>query len=295
MKYKYNGQWNDLKIKVADTMPIGTIIPFGSDTIPANWLLCDGRAVSRTTYAELFAAIGTSFGSGDGSTTFNLPNFKGRVPVGKDSTDTDFDTLGETGGSKTVTLTVDEMPAHTHAVMGYPSSGGSAYGLASANGDYNKTVFPTNAILLGRAESAGGGQPHNNLQPYIVVNYIIKAFASVGVVGSIVNTETSSTEATYSCNYVNDKIDELDSKIPTNAILNIASPADNMDEFKSYLTSNAAPVGVFVCYLNFGGSFSTAIVSKTSNLYISFIHFSYGLTAIQYSCFNGVWSSISLG
>ena len=63
-------------------------------------MICDGRAVSRSDYSELFAVIGTTYGSGDGSTTFNLPNLKGRVPVGKDSSQTEFDTIGETGGSK---------------------------------------------------------------------------------------------------------------------------------------------------------------------------------------------------
>lgn len=67
-----------------DTLPIGGMIAFASDTIPNGWLLCDGRAVSRTEYAELFKAIGTKHGSGDGSTTFNLPNPKGRTLVGKD-------------------------------------------------------------------------------------------------------------------------------------------------------------------------------------------------------------------
>ena len=89
-----------------DTLPISSIVAFDSDTIPNGWLLCDGRAVSRTKYAELFKAIGTKHGSGDGSTTFNLPNPKGRTLVGKDSTDTDFDTLGKTGGRKDNNLQV---------------------------------------------------------------------------------------------------------------------------------------------------------------------------------------------
>lgn len=81
---------------------------------PAGYLLCDGSAVSRATYSALFAVIGTTWGVGDGSTTFNLPNFKGRVPMGLDVAQTEFDTLAETGGAKTVTLDVSMMPAHTH-------------------------------------------------------------------------------------------------------------------------------------------------------------------------------------
>lgn len=85
------------------TSPSGSIMAFGSTTPPSGWLLCDGTAVSRTTYAALFAVIGTTYGAGDGSTTFNLPNLKGRAIVGYNSADTDFDTLGETGGAKTST------------------------------------------------------------------------------------------------------------------------------------------------------------------------------------------------
>lgn len=99
-----------------DTLPIGAIMPFGSDTIPDNWLLCDGSAVSRTTYQQLFNTIGTTYGTGDGFTTFNLPNLQGKIPVGKNANDTDFDTLGETGGEKEHTLTIQEMPQHGHSV-----------------------------------------------------------------------------------------------------------------------------------------------------------------------------------
>jgi microcystin-dependent protein len=147
--------------------PAGTITGWGGAAAPPNWLICDGSAVSRATYASLFAAIGISFGPGDGSTTFNLPNLKGRVPVGRDAAQTEFDVLGETGGAKTHTLSIAEMPAHTHttrirtAITWAGLSGGSQiYGLDSAGND------PTS--------STGGGGAHNNLQPYQVVNYIIK-------------------------------------------------------------------------------------------------------------------------
>lgn len=84
-------------------------------TVPSNgWLLCNGSAISRTTYANLFAAIGTSYGAGDGTTTFNLPNLQGKIPVGRDTAQTEFDTVGETGGEKTHILSAAEMPSHTH-------------------------------------------------------------------------------------------------------------------------------------------------------------------------------------
>ena len=94
MKYKYNNEWKDLKIKASDTVAIGTIVPFGGNVAPTNWLICDGSAVSRTTYASLFAVIGTSFGEGDGSTTFNLPDFRDRTPVGVNASGNHFKTIG---------------------------------------------------------------------------------------------------------------------------------------------------------------------------------------------------------
>lgn len=151
---------------IGENSPTGMISLFAGSTAPTGWLICDGTAVSRTTYADLFTAIGTTYGTGDGSTTFNLPNLKGRVPVGLDSTDTSFDALGETGGEKTHTLLEAEMPSHTHKL-----------GIAGTSG--SSTYLITNYTTATRAElgstgSTGGGGAHNNLQPYIVMNYIIK-------------------------------------------------------------------------------------------------------------------------
>lgn len=173
-----------------DTLPVGAIMPYGSDTIPGNWLLCDGSAVSRTTYQVLFNTIGTTYGAGDGFTTFNLPDLRGRVSVGK-SSDTEFDTLGETGGEKTHTLTINEMPSHNHSADGYTGSGQGAYFLATCNG--TGTKYDNTAPI----KNNGGGQPHNILQPYIVTNYIIKAYQSAGVVATVVDNliSTSSTDA----------------------------------------------------------------------------------------------------
>jgi len=98
--------------------PTGAINAYAGSIAPSGWLLCDGAAVSRATYADLFALIGTTYGAGDGTSTFNVPNLKGRVAVGRDATQTEFDVLGETGGAKTHTLTTGEMPSHSHTADG---------------------------------------------------------------------------------------------------------------------------------------------------------------------------------
>jgi microcystin-dependent protein len=92
--------------------PAGIIMPFAGTVAPENYLFCDGSAVSRSTYATLFDVIGTTFGAGDGSSTFNLPDLSGRVPLGVSQAHA----LGTTGGSETVTLTESELPAHVHEV-----------------------------------------------------------------------------------------------------------------------------------------------------------------------------------
>ena len=171
MKYNDNGLWKTLNVKVTDTLPVGTIIPYAGTTIPSNYMLCEGQALSRIEYDILFSAIGTTYGVGDGTTTFNLPNLKGRVITGLDHTDTSFDTLGEKGGEKTHTLTVEEMPTHYHGIrdtIDMSTAAGQNRSVVVGGGE---TWNPGDPAL---SNNTGGNQPHNNLQPYIVLNYIIK-------------------------------------------------------------------------------------------------------------------------
>lgn len=185
-----------------DTLPVGSMIPYGNATPPTNWLLCDGSAVSRTTYAELFAVIGTSYGAGDGSTTFNLPNKKGRVSVGLDTNDTDFNSIGKKGGEKKHTLTTNEMPSHNHGVFGAltgenkpVTNTGNDWGVATTE----QWTTPTSLT--------GGSQPHNNIQPFEVDCWIIKAFKSATIKGEITNQQDEGSNKVYSVNYINEVIE----------------------------------------------------------------------------------------
>lgn len=238
---------NALQTSVSVNTPAGAIQGYGGASAPTGWLLCDGSAVSRTTYASLFTALNNSlgvvtitiaapgvvtltahglatgdslyltttgalptgltantrywvvkvnadtfslatslanalagtkittsgtqsgvhtavqnsYGVGDGSTTFHLPNLKGVVPVGKNQSDTEFAGLGQTGGTKTHTLITAEMPAHTHGV--FEVTGGAAIGAGGVYASNSSTTV-----------SSGGGGAHNNIQPYMTLNYIIK-------------------------------------------------------------------------------------------------------------------------
>lgn len=144
----------------------GTILPFGNPSTPTGWLRCDGSAVSRTTYADLFTAIGTTWGAGDGSTTFNVPDLRGISCIGKgQGAGLTNRTLAGSGGAQTHTLVTGEMPAHHHS---YVAQGISTTSPVIA-GQLNTTGTPT----FGFASNGGGGA-HNNMSPYAVARFIIK-------------------------------------------------------------------------------------------------------------------------
>lgn len=187
-----------------DTLPIGSIVAFSGENIPNGWLLCDGSVVSRTTYSELFNAIGLNYVE-DGvewldEERFPLPNAKGRTLVGKDSTDTDFNTLGKTSGEKTHTLTKSELPKIDIQTKFASSSGGDGSGLVygtSTGSSPNNLVYNVNY----------GSQAHNNLQPSLTLNYIIKAKNTVVVKGDVIQeTDRESETNVYSAKAIDNKL-----------------------------------------------------------------------------------------
>lgn len=208
----------------------GVVMPYAGATAPGGWLLCAGQLLNRTTYAELFAAIGTTFGAGDGSTTFAVPDMRGRVTAGADDmggtaanrlttagSGVNGKALGAAGGAETHQLTAAQMPQHGHGVND-PTHAHSVYDPTHTHGVYDpghvhsynrvttgngqgsdigtannhivtNTAAATTGISLYGAgtgigiygaatgisiQAAGGNGAHNNTQPTIVLNHIIK-------------------------------------------------------------------------------------------------------------------------
>lgn len=168
--------------------PIGGLMMWPTASAPVGWLLCDGQAVSRTTYAALFALIGTTFGAGDTTTTFNVPDYRDRMPIGAHT----ITAIAGTGGSKdavvvshTHTASVTD-PGHSHQAWNISSLSGAGYGYQSTttgsftwpNGasSYLTTTAVTNTTGISVSNSTTGVSGTNaNLPPYLGINFIIKA------------------------------------------------------------------------------------------------------------------------
>jgi microcystin-dependent protein len=154
----------ELKTDILKAVPIGTIVMWPTSIPPEGWLLCNGATVSRAAYAELFKVLGTSVGN-PGSSAFKIPDLTGRFPLGTSNTHN----LHSTGGSETHTLTVSEMPAHSHSI------GGNIVQRGSGSDSFRELSAAYPGGNNSNSQSAGGGQPHNNMPPYYSINFIIRA------------------------------------------------------------------------------------------------------------------------
>ena len=155
---------------------VGEIRMFGGNFAPAGWMFCEGQLLPISEYETLFNLIGTTYG-GDGQSTFALPDLRGRLPIHMGN---GF-TLAEQGGVETVTLTVSQIPAHSHPYLGSTSSAIDAN--ASGNVVAQAGTFfpylnvpPAVAMAPQSVSSVGGSQPHNNFQPYLCIDFIISLF-----------------------------------------------------------------------------------------------------------------------
>lgn len=167
-------------LTISSGVPTGAVQAFAMVTVPDGWLACDGSTVSRTDYANLFAAIGTAFGEGDSSTTFTLPNLQDNFVLGLGST---YATIAATGGEATHTLTTDELAAHRH--LNVVSSANNQSGATSSNsiphingynGCHEQAVMcgDTGEPDVSRSSVTGSGNAHNNMPPYLILKYCIK-------------------------------------------------------------------------------------------------------------------------
>lgn len=172
----------------AANTPTGALLAYAGAAAPSGWLLCAGQEVSRSTYSALFAIIGTTYGAGNGSTTFNVPDLRGRVAAGKDDmggssaarlNSMASTSLGAVGGNQSHTLAVAELPAHTHLTVGTTSGTLSdttaIRETASYSSNNNYDLAGSSSWSKGLTSATGSNSPHNNVQPTIIMNYIIKA------------------------------------------------------------------------------------------------------------------------
>ena len=285
MKYKYNGQWVDINIKALDSMPLGATILWPSNqNIPTGWMICDGTNLDKTVYPELFSVIGNLYG-GTGANGFKIPDLRGRVPVGVKYGDTDFQTIATTGGYK-------GLQKHTHqsvelggnTLTSWSSSGsGGIFNLASlfqSNQNNNNQV--NTGGVNGNATDTGAeaSKTNGNLQPYIVMNYIIKVTNTTPTMASVVNATNNSIEDTYSCDYENKHYGGT--LLWQNSNISNEFTAQTLsfnDTYSSYDIIFAQDSGTLICervytgdssvvYLlqnNYGGYFRTRAVQVNTN------------------------------
>jgi microcystin-dependent protein len=160
---------------------IGEIRMFGASFAPAGWAFCNGQLMPIAENDALFVLLGTTFG-GDGQETFGIPNLQGRVPVhfGTGSDGINYQ-IGESSGVESVTLTVNQLPAHNHALLASLNNAGASIVTGNVTGQVGATqlyreVPPASPLNANAVTPVGGSQPHDNMQPYLAISYIISLF-----------------------------------------------------------------------------------------------------------------------
>lgn len=153
-----SGGFADISAAMLNLLPVGAMVMHGSTTAPSGWLACEGQEINRTTYSRLFAVIGTSFGAGNGTTTFNVPDLRGRVPTGVDAGDTAFNAIGEKGGNKNAAVI-----SHNHAGPNHRHVLSHNHSIAHNHPSVNSTTHQHN--LRERQTNATDGTGLNLLRP----------------------------------------------------------------------------------------------------------------------------------
>jgi microcystin-dependent protein len=160
---------------------VGEIRMFAGNFAPAGWMFCEGQLLPISENETLFQLIGTTYG-GDGQATFALPDLRGRVPIHFGTGTGSAYQLAETGGVEEVTLTVQQVPAHSHPLLASNNAGnntlpaGSLIAKSISNLPYSTFNSPLTAINPATVAPVGGSQPHTNFQPYLCINFIISLF-----------------------------------------------------------------------------------------------------------------------
>jgi microcystin-dependent protein len=177
--YRINGN------QMIDAIPVGTVISYTNETLPSGWLKCDGTELLRSGYPDLFAVLGTKYGGT--ATTFKLPDMRSKTIIGSGQNRS----IGDVGGSETHTLTINEIPSHSHRVFNSQSTSALEYSAANKKdimiGDRGGQYEQTNADNTNYIESTGGTEPHSIMPPFIVCNYMIKAIPIISMFGTPFN------------------------------------------------------------------------------------------------------------
>lgn len=172
-----NQNFSAIESAINENTPTGVIQMFGGASAPTGWLLCDGTAVSRTTYADLFNVLGTTFGPRNGSTTFNLPDLRGRSPLGAgQGTGLTNRTRGQTLGEEAHSLTVAELAQHNHTALGSSTARGISGSSTSCGTTWLSTASTGTICIAGSPVTGnnGSGNSHNTMHPCVVVSFIVK-------------------------------------------------------------------------------------------------------------------------